>query len=86
MTIQEAIMIIQSIPEKIWNQMSETENEAIEIVVKASEKQIPKEPIYTAGGFLAYCPMCEHDFEYGINDWGSAHCSRCGQKLEWSEE
>ena len=69
------------------------------IVVKhlsiiALEKQIAKKPEYEAdgyaGGELVYdyakCPICGHDFEYGINDWGCEYCSDCGQKLDWSDE
>ena len=39
MTEQEAIMIIQAIPEKIWNQMDKAEEEAIKKAVKALEFQ-----------------------------------------------
>lgn len=39
MTEQEAIMIIQAIPEKIWNQMDKTEEEAIKKAFKALEFQ-----------------------------------------------
>lgn len=61
---------------------------------KALEKQIPKRPIYEADGYAdgglvydtAYCPVCEHEFEYGINEWGSDYCQDCGQALDWSEE
>lgn len=61
---------------------------------KALEKQIPKRPIYEADGYAdgglvydtAYCPVCEHEFEYGINEWGSVYCQDCGQALDWSEE
>ena len=34
----------------------------------------------------AYCPECRHSFEKGINDWGSAFCPDCGQKLDWTME
>lgn len=58
----------------------------------AIKKQIPKKPYYEADGYAdgelvydyAECPVCGHDFEYGINDWGSEYCSGCGQKLDWS--
>ena len=60
----------------------------------AKEKQIPKKPEYEADGYVdgelvydyAKCPICGHDFEYGINDWGCKYCSDCGQKLDWSDE
>jgi hypothetical protein len=44
MTEQEAIMIIQAIPEKTWERMTPAENVAIEKAVKSMEKQIPKKP------------------------------------------
>ena len=68
--------------------------EAMEIAINALEKQIPKKPEYEADGYAngelvydyAKCPICGHDFEYGINDWGCEYCSDCGQKLDWSDE
>ena len=42
MTEQEALIVIQSIPEKIWNQMSEPDNKAIGMAFKALEKQVAK--------------------------------------------
>lgn len=61
---------------------------------EALEKQMPRKPDYEADGYadgvLAYdyakCPVCEHEFEYGINEWGSAFCQDCGQALDWSDE
>ena len=66
---------------------------SIEIAIQALEKQITKNPEYEADGYAdgelvydyAKCPICGHDFEYGINDWGCEYCSDCGQKLDWSE-
>ena len=68
--------------------------EAIDEAINALEKQIPKKPEYEADGYAdgelvydyAKCPICGHDFEYGINDWGCEYCSDCGQKLDWSDE
>ena len=62
--------------------------------IQALEKQIPKKPEYEADGYAdgelvydyAKCPICGHDFEYGINDWGCEYCSDCGQKLDWRDE
>ena len=67
---------------------------AKEMSIKALEKQISKEPEYEADGYAdgelvydyAKCPICGHNFEYEINDWGCNYCSNCGQKLEWSDE
>ena len=69
-------------------------DEASRIAIKALERQIPKKPEYEGDGYsdgelvydYARCPICGHDFEYGINDWGCEYCSDCGQKLDWSDE
>ena len=71
---------------------TEDDYKANEMAINALEKQIPKKPEYEADGYAdgelvydyAKCPICGHDFEYGINDWGCEHCSDCGQKLDWS--
>ena len=45
MTNEEAKMQIQAIPEKIWDQLSEPDREAMEMAFSALEKQIPKKPV-----------------------------------------
>lgn len=73
---------------------SENMELAKQMGANALEKQIPKKPDYEADGYadgaLAYdyakCPVCGHDFEAGINDWGCSFCSDCGQALDWSDE
>lgn len=68
--------------------------EEIEIATKALEKQIPRKPYYEGDGYAdrelvydyAKCPMCGHEFEYDINDWGCNYCSDCGQKLDWGDD
>ena len=66
----------------------------LEVAVSALEKQIPMKPDYWGDGFdddgniiydQAKCPVCGHDFEYGINEWGSKFCQDCGQALDWSD-
>jgi hypothetical protein len=66
----------------------------IHIAMKALEKQIPMKPDYWGDGFdddgniiydQAKCPVCGHDFEYQINEWGSKFCQDCGQALDWSD-
>ena len=69
-------------------------DEASRMAIQALEKQIPKKPEYEGDGYAdgelvydyAKCPICGHDFEYEINDWGCNYCSNCGQKLDWSDE
>ena len=67
---------------------------AVERAIEALEKQIAKKAEYESDGYAdgelvydyAKCPICGHDFEYGINDWGCEYCSDCGQKLDWSDK
>lgn len=65
-----------------------------DLAIEALEKQIPKKPEYEADGYdengelvydTAYCPICRHSFEYGINDWECDYCSNCGQALDWRD-
>ena len=73
---------------------TEDDYKANDMAINALEKQIPKKLEYEADGYAdgelvydyAKCPICGHDFEYGINDWGCEYCSDCGQKLDWSDE
>ena len=67
--------------------------EVFNLATKALEKQIPKKPEYEAWGYAdgvlvydyAKCPVCGHDFEDGVNDWGCAYCQDCGCSLDWSD-
>ena len=81
-------MIIQAIPEKIWNQMDKVEEEAITMAVKALKKQIPKNPLIWENKYYdspvpnddwGYeCPCCgNRDIDYPEH-----HCP-CGQALDW---
>ena len=85
MTEQESIMIIQAIPEKIWEQMTPAENVAIEKAVKSMKKQIPKK-VVNIDDFADYaeCPSCgaiATDHLGCLYGW----CRKCGQKLKRSE-
>lgn len=53
------------------------------MIDKAIDKQIAMKPEYE--DYDAICPVCGHEFEYGINEWGSAFCQDCGQALDWSD-
>lgn len=77
-----------------YNDISDEET-AISMAVSALEKQIPKKPDYEGDGYdengeliydTAYCPVCEHEFEFEINDWGCNFCSDCGQALDWRDK
>lgn len=93
MTAQEAIMIIQAIPEKIWNQMDKSEEEAIKIAVEALEKQIPKK-VQIKRWTPARCPSCGMELSEYCGDGYYRHPTfievcpnvECCQRLDWSEE
>lgn len=83
MTEKEAIMYIQSIPNKIWEQLDDCEREAMEIAFKSLEKQIPKKPIEKPTDdsclyYENYCPNCENLLIFRYKQ-----CPRCGQRLDW---
>ena len=92
MTDSEAKVILES--EYKFHGECSVFGEALTMAINALEKQIPKKLEYEADGYAdgelvydyAKCPICGHDFEYGINDWGCEYCSDCGQKLDWSDE
>ena len=84
MTPEEAKMQIQAIPEKIWNQLSKSDSEAMEIAFEALEKQIPaywqKED---RGGveYTAVCPKCGYGTYWSDTDYYE-FCPACGQALK----
>jgi Zn finger protein HypA/HybF involved in hydrogenase expression len=63
---------------------------AVEIAVKAMEKQIPKELIAEGDGYADgemvydsfYCPSCDHCME---EDEVEGYCPNCGQKICWED-
>lgn len=70
----------------------EQTSEALMLMTKAVEKQIPKKPTMKADSGFAYevamtlvCPHCEKPV---INYWNKSvnppHCMMCGQALDWS--
>jgi len=90
MTNKEALHIVAN-PHLKWKCVDV--DSALTIIKNALDKQTPMRPDYIADGYAdgllcydyAKCPICGHDFEYGINDWESDYCSDCGQRLDWSE-
>ena len=56
---------------------------ALEMAIKALEKQIPKKPIEidTYGEYYK-CPICN---KYAVDNFGCNYkfCRECGQKLDW---
>ena len=78
--------------EKCYRGEVEDYKQALEIGVKALEKQIPKKPtpidyekymdtvknaLFLKGSY--WCPNCNHVVKCGT------YCSDCGQKLDWDE-
>lgn len=67
--------------------------EAMQMSIKALEKQMPKKPIYSEFDDngndeiipnKAICPTCRYEFEFGTwNEEENHHC-KCGQKVDWS--
>lgn len=58
---------------------------AVKEAISALEKQIPKKPITYKSTNRADCPCCGNVVR-GIQDSFGNWCSKCGQRLDWSEE
>ena len=90
MTEQEAKMIVQAIPIKIWELLSPYEHSAMTVLMKSNEKQIAKKPNIEGDGYadgqLVYdtwiCPNCEKYYEIDYDDYD--YCPNCGQKIDKS--
>lgn len=75
-----------------WN--DRPKKEALDMAIKALEKQTPKMVNYTADGYsdgtlvydMAECPNCGAFFEESDQFWESKFCINCGQALKWEEE
>lgn len=59
------------------------QKEAMEIAIKALEKQISKKPIRVSighnGDSTDGCPVCKKEFYEKVN-----FCSMCGKAIDWS--
>lgn len=56
--------------------------EAMEMAIKALEKEIPKYELrLPPHSLLCVCPVCNK----GVITQAMNYCPRCGDKLEWSE-
>lgn len=92
MTVQEAIEIITNAVRH--DEMTAEQYEALAIVQKAAEKQMPKLAVIEADGYddesklvydIAYCPNCNSRFDLGYDE-ETNYRSACRQALDWSEE
>ena len=54
-------------------------------VIEAREKQIAKKPITYLGTNRADCPICLNTVR-GIDKPFGDYCSKCGCRLDWSDE
>lgn len=79
MTNEEAKMQIQAIPGKIWDQLSESDREAMEMAFSALEKQMPQKPKMPLDAYWV-CPTCRSKIDHPFE-----HCMRCGQAIDWEE-
>ena len=105
MTPQEAKTILISIQNQIYETFGKNvvnddrticlnrNYEALDIAIKALEKQIPKKPDYEGNGFddrgeliydTMYCPNCGKDFE--VDYYNGNCCDNCGQTFDRSIE
>lgn len=76
-----------------WNyRLLEKKIEACNTAIETLEKQLPKKPIFQhmigeiKGKFK--CPCCNNLFTHECPTFpyeDMEHCSKCGQKLDWSE-
>lgn len=54
-------------------------------------RETPKEVVYEYDGYadgcpvydVAHCPICDYEFENGVEPWGRKYCPKCGQRLKW---
>lgn len=54
---------------------------ALDMAVKALEKQVEKKVIVSPYNGMKYCPICE----VSVTGMHFDYCVECGQKLDWSE-
>jgi hypothetical protein len=73
---------------------SKGSKEAMQVAIKAIEKQIPKKPFKTMDEnnpyykYMPWCCPCCRETLYEDTEWGGqefAYCTECGQKLNWEE-
>lgn len=89
MTAKEAIEILKE--EHDYTQFLSYVNQALEMAIKALEKQIPKKAISTYKGHYK-CPTCENYIDITDDDLYVYEieppkcCDECGQALDWGDE
>ena len=60
--------------------------DAIDIVIEALEKQIPKKPVNYDSVPHSRCPVCNNAVKVFEDAHEYHYCLYCGQCLDWSDE
>lgn len=95
MTKEEVIKIVNENAVPVFPLQIEYQDwlTAMDMVVEAFEKQIPKTPTYDGDGYAPdgtfvwdewICPSCGERYEVDYDDY--KYCPNCGQAIDWSEE
>lgn len=77
MTYEEAKKHINADANKYWTTTEDLA--ALQKVMFAIDKQIPKKPIENAVSFA--CSACGHELMYIKQQW----CDSCGQRIDWRD-
>lgn len=89
LSVEEAVELLKEKRMEINYQVNGTTrfSKALDIAIKAVEKDIAKEPIQTQRGYgrSCYCPKCDEFLGYKLHEQeGSwSRCRNCGQKIKW---
>ena len=85
--LESMILYNKDFEPKNDNTSLENKKNAIDIGIKALEKQTPMKPIKTIEHNIGYykCAYCENKIGTDIMTYQSNHCGYCGQKLDWSK-
>ena len=88
MTKEEVIKIVNENAVPVFPLQIEYQDwlTAMDAVIEALDKQIPKKPIYTNEGTVTRCPNCEAIHLRCISSVEIDYCERCGQAIDWSKE
>ena len=74
MSLKEALVYLDDIQTDVIYKITQKESNAIDVAIKAINKQIPSKLIEKGNAYI--CPSCGYWFT-GIN-----FCDNCGQKIE----
>ena len=84
MTTEKAIKILNEIGQII---VGDCTKKALEMAIKALERQIPKKVIFEDDGDSLLCPNCGLELMGSLSDpdHDPYYCFECGQALDWGE-